>query len=164
MHLVGYAWKYILASLLSHLQAATRKVFLPVEYQNNSFWVAAWRWLNKEPKTFFNFQGFVHREYIPFDIFPRCNVTQFIYLWKAALHVWGFIYTHHQEHTELYLRYLVFVKPLLLPASTVEELELTIEAGSSNGLTDTRYCKYSSVCSWWWVEIPPKTCREIFQK
>ena len=26
------------------------------------------------------------------------------------------------------------------------------------------YCKYSCVCSWWWVEIPPETCRAVFQK
>ena len=40
----------------------------------------------------------------------------------------------------------------------------TVLAGSSNGLTSTRYCKYSCVCSWWWVEIPPETSRAVFQK
>jgi hypothetical protein len=40
----------------------------------------------------------------------------------------------------------------------------TIAAGSSNSLTSTRYYKYSCVCSWWWVEIPPQTCRAVFQK
>ena len=58
----------------------------------------------------FNIQGPVHRKYIPFDIFPtRCNITQFIYFWKTALHVSGGISTHHQEHTQLYLQYLLFV-------------------------------------------------------
>ena len=71
-------------------------------------------------------------------------------------YVSGGISTHHQEHTQEYLQYLVRVKWLLLPAA--------IAAGSSNGLTSTRYCKYACVCSWWWVEIPPKTCRAIFQK
>ena len=87
--------------------------------------------------------------------------------------------------TQLYLQYLVLVKPLLLPAAIVEELELqphqnrytqfphqtqtssnssTIAADSSNGLTSSRYCKYSCVCSWWWVEIPPETCRAVFKK
>ena len=62
---------------------------------------------------------------IPFVIFPIiCNITQFIYFWKTALHVSGGISTHHQEHTQLYLQYLVLVKPLLLPAAIVEELEL----------------------------------------
>ena len=69
----------------------------------------------------------MHRKYIPFDIFPtRCNITQFIYLWKTALHVSGGISTHHQEHTQLYLQYLVLFKPLLLPAALVEELELAV--------------------------------------
>ena len=72
----------------------------------------------------FNVQGSVHRKYIPFDIFPtRCNVIQFVYFWKTALHVSGGVSTHHQEHTQLYLQYLVLVKPLLLPAAIVEELE-----------------------------------------
>jgi hypothetical protein len=47
-----------------------------------------------------------------------------IYFWKTALHVSGGISTHHQKHTQLYLHYLVLVKPLLLPAALVEELEL----------------------------------------
>ena len=72
----------------------------------------------------FNVHGSVHCKY-PFDIFPTiCNITQFIYFWKTALHVSGGISTHHQENTQLYLQYLVLVKPLLLPVAIVEELEL----------------------------------------
>jgi len=72
----------------------------------------------------FNVQWSVHRKY-PFGIFPtRCNITQFIYFWRTALHVSGGISTRHQEHIQLYLQYLVLVKPLLLPAAIVEELEL----------------------------------------
>jgi len=51
-------------------------------------------------------------------------MTQLLYFWKTALHVSGGISTHHREHTQLYLQYLVLVKPLLLSASIVEELEL----------------------------------------
>ena len=36
-----------------------------------------------------------------------------------------------------------------------------IAAGSSNGLTDTRCCRYSCLCSWWWVVVPPETCRAV---
>ena len=72
----------------------------------------------------FNVQGSVHRKYIPLDIFPtRSNIIQFI-SGKIALHVSGGNSTHHQEHTQLYLQYLVLVKPLLLPAAIVEQLEL----------------------------------------
>ena len=49
--------------------------------------------------------------------------TVYLYL-ETALHVSGSISTHHQEHTQLYLQYLVLAKPLLLPAAIVEELEL----------------------------------------
>ena len=61
----------------------------------------------------------------------------------------------------MYLQHLVFVTPLLLPAAIVEELELvrhpqftqtgsnssTIAAGSNNGVTNTRCCRYSCLCS-----------------
>jgi len=50
--------------------------------------------------------------------------TQFVYFWKTTLHVSVGTSTYHQEHTQLYLQYLVLVKPLLLSAAIVEELEL----------------------------------------
>ena len=72
---------------------------------------------------------------------------------ETALHVSGGTTTHHQERKELYLQHLVFVRPLLLPT--------TIAAGSSNGLTNTRCCRYSCLRSWWWVVVPPETCRAV---
>ena len=58
----------------------------------------------------FNVQRSMYRNFIPFDIFPiRCNVTQFIYFCKTAVHVSGAISTHHQGHTQLYIQYLVLV-------------------------------------------------------
>jgi len=74
---------------------------------------------------FFEVQVSVYRKFITFGIFlTRCKFTQFIYFWKTALHVSGGISTHHQEHTQLYLQYLVHVKPLLLLSVIVEELEM----------------------------------------
>ena len=42
---------------------------------------------------------------------------------ETALRVSGGTTTHHQERKQLYLQHLVFVTPLLLPATIVEELE-----------------------------------------
>jgi len=50
---------------------------------------------------------------------------------ETALHVSGGTSTHHQERKQLHLQHWVFVTTLLLPAAIV--------AGSSNGLTNTRY-------------------------
>ena len=71
-------------------------------------------------RTFkFSVQGYAHRK-LPFDIFPtKCNVTQFIYFWKSTLHVSGGI-SPIIRSTQLYLQYLVLVKPLLLPVVIVE--------------------------------------------
>jgi hypothetical protein len=83
-------------------------------------------YLRGVPRRYVSFTILQNSEaYIPFDTFPtRCIFTRFIYFWKSALHVWGGISTHHQEHTQLYLQYLVGVKPLLLPVTIVDELEL----------------------------------------
>jgi len=37
----------------------------------------------------------------------------------------------------------------------------TIAAGSSNGVTNTRCCRYSCMRSWWWVVVPPETRRAV---
>jgi hypothetical protein len=48
--------------------------------------------------------------------------TFYLYL-ETSLHVSGGTSTHHQERIRLYLQHLVFVTPLLLSASIVEEME-----------------------------------------
>jgi hypothetical protein len=48
--------------------------------------------------------------------------TVYLYL-KTALYVSGGTSTHHQERIQQYLQHLVFVTPLLLSATIVEELE-----------------------------------------
>ena len=49
--------------------------------------------------------------------------TVYSYL-ETSLHVSGGTSTHHQERIQLYLQHPVFVTPLLLSATIVEELEL----------------------------------------
>jgi len=37
----------------------------------------------------------------------------------------------------------------------------TIAADSRNGVTNTRCCRYGSMRSWWYMEVPPETCRAV---
>jgi hypothetical protein len=71
-----------------------------------------------------------------------CNKMQrytvYLYL-ETAPHVSDGTSAHHQERIQLYLQHLVFIRPLLLPAA--------IAAGISNGLTNTRCCRYSCMRS-----------------
>jgi hypothetical protein len=48
--------------------------------------------------------------------------TVYLYL-ETALHISGGTSTHHQECIQLYLQHLVFVTPLPLSATIMEELE-----------------------------------------
>ena len=52
---------------------------------------------------------------------------------ETALHVSGGTTTHHQERKQLYLQRLVFVTPLLLPATVMEELELQFQLFHDSG-------------------------------
>jgi hypothetical protein len=36
-----------------------------------------------------------------------------------------------------------------------------IAADSSNGMTNTWCCRYSCLRSWWWLMVPPETCRAV---
>jgi hypothetical protein len=86
--------------------------------------------------------------------------TVYLYL-ETTLHVSGGTFTHHQERIHLYLHHLVFVTPLLLSAAIswnrfecavggvrhpqhtqTGSNSFTIAADSSNGVTNTRCCRY----------------------
>jgi len=46
-------------------------------------------------------------------------------------------------------------------SNSVTNTRCYIVAGSSNGVTNTRRCRYSCLRSWWWVVVPPETCRAV---
>jgi hypothetical protein len=67
----------------------------------------------------FEVHGFVNCKYISIYIKQVATFIQFIYVClETVLHVSGITSTHHQERKQLYLQHLVFVRPLLLPASS----------------------------------------------
>jgi hypothetical protein len=85
-----------------------------------------------------------------------------IYLYlETALHVSGGTSTHHQERIQLYLQHLVFVTPLLLSAAIMKELELVWVCCGWRTPQHTQTSRYSCMRSWWWVEVPPETCRAV---
>ena len=86
----------------------------------------------------FNVHGSVHHNNIRIYIQQDATLNSLFYM-ETALHVSGGTSTHHQERIQLYLQHLVFVRPLLLPAA--------IAAGTSNGVTNTRCCRYSCMRS-----------------
>jgi hypothetical protein len=65
----------------------------------------------------------MHHNNIPIYIQQDATLHSLFYL-ETALHVLGGTTTHHKERKQMYLQHLVFVRPLLLPAANVEELEM----------------------------------------
>ena len=91
----------------------------------------------------------------------RRNVTQFIYLCEK-LYMFQAVPPPIIRISNCIYSIRYFVKTLLLPATVVEETELssissTTVAGSSKFWQSTRCCIYS-LRSWWWAEAPPETC------
>jgi hypothetical protein len=83
--------------------------------------------------------------------------TFYLYL-ETALHDSGGTFTHHQERIQLYLQHLVFecaVGGVRHPQHTQAHSKhtqtgsnsSTIAADISNGVTNTRYCRYSCMRS-----------------
>jgi len=111
----------------------------------------------------FNVHVSARRNNIVIYIQQDATLHSLFYL-ETALHVSVGTITHHQKRKQLYLQHLVFVTLLLLSAAIVEELELvsvccgwstrtssnssTIMTDSSNGVTNTRCCRYSCLRSW----------------
>jgi hypothetical protein len=86
----------------------------------------------------FNVHGSVYHKNILIYVKQDATLHSLYYL-EIALHVSGGTTTHHQERKQLYLQHRVFVTPLLLPAAGA--------AGNSNGVTNTRCCRYSCLRS-----------------
>jgi hypothetical protein len=86
----------------------------------------------------FNVHGSMHRNNILIYSQRDAALQSLCYL-ETALHVPGGTTTRYQKPKQLYLQHLVLVRPLLLPAA--------IAAGSSNGLTNNRCCRYSCLRS-----------------
>jgi hypothetical protein len=78
--------------------------------------------------------------------------TVYLYL-QTAPHVSSGTSTQHQERIQLYLQHLVLVTPLLLLTllhsqhTKTGSNSSTIVADSSNGVTNTRCCRYSCMRS-----------------
>jgi hypothetical protein len=87
--------------------------------------------------------GSMHRKNILIYIQQDATLHSLFYL-ETSLHVLGGTIAHHQERKQLYLQHLVFVTPLLLHTA--------IAAGSSNGVTNTRYSRIDTAPDngWWY--------------
>ena len=118
---------------------------------------------NKFNPSYFNLQGGskLGTQYIVYKLllytyfWPTLYIQQdatlhSLFYLEAVLHFSGRTITHHQERKQLYLQH-----------TQTSSNSSTIAADSSNGVTNTRCCRYSCICSWWWVEVPPETCRAV---
>jgi len=97
----------------------------------------------------------VHRNNIPIYIQQDVTLHSSFYL-ETALHVSGWY--HHPSsgaQTTVSTAFGICDAVIAICHSS------TTVADSSNGLTSTRCFRHSCLRSWWWVVLPPETCRAV---
>jgi hypothetical protein len=80
-----------------------------------------------------------------------------------VLHTWrvvGHVFAGCWQRPATTYRYC-YLPPSRQVAVTVWKMPAAIAAGSSNGVKNARCCRYRCMCSWWWLEVPLKTCRAV---
>jgi len=122
----------------------TKRNFVHIHYAWYHTWITSSRGHSNTVSTI-NFHSNIYS--------TRCNVTWFIYIWKPLCmfrvvpppivrSTYNCIYSiWYLSHSYCYL-----------PLSA---------AGSSNSVTNNICCRYSCMRSWWWVAVPPETCRAV---
>ena len=107
----------------------------------------------------------VHASWINVSNCPtRCNYIQFHYISANSSTCFGW-YPHPSSGTHVNCNYSIWhwlnricYRPLSWSSSSNSS---TIADGSRYGLTSDRCCRYSCVCSWWWVKVPPETSTAV---
>jgi hypothetical protein len=98
------------------------------------------------------------------NIYPtRCNVTQFIYI-RKLLYMFRVVLPPiiRSAYNCIYSIWYLSHRGVRHPQhSNRFQLFQLIAADSNNGVTNTRCCSYSCLCSWWWMEVQPETCRAV---
>jgi hypothetical protein len=70
-------------------------------------------------------------------------ILRFLAPWIVTICSYWYVGVRHPQHTQ------------------TGSNSSTVAADSSNGVTNTRCCRYSCMCSWWWVEAPPEIRRAV---
>jgi len=102
----------------------------------------------------FYIQWSVHRVICGNNYPKRWNNIQFIYICKL-LHMFRVAIIIQKDA----IIYSLFIS---VNYSTCSNL-VTFTTGSSNGLINATYCRYSDMSCWWLVEIPLETCRVMYR-
>ena len=105
----------------------------------------------------------MHRKYIPIYIQQDATLHS-LYIWKL-LYMFRVVPPPiiRSAYNCIYSIWYLSHRYSYLPLSWKSWNSSTIAAGSSIGVKNIRCCRYSYSCmsSWWWVAVPPETCRAV---
>ena len=106
-----------------------------------------------------NVHGSMHRKCIPVYIQQDATLHSLFISGNCSTYFGWYLHPSSGAHTTVSTA--SGTCQTVTATSHYSSISSTTAAGSSNGLTSTRCCRYSCVCSWWWVEVPSATCRAV---
>ena len=129
-------------------------------------------------KNKFNVRGSVHRKYIPIYVQQDATVHSLFISGNCSTCFRWYLHPSSGAHTTVSTAFGIChtVTPNCRYCGRVgtglsvrqhtqtSSNSSTIAASSSNGVTKTRRCSYSCMCSWWWVEVLAETRRAVSRK
>jgi hypothetical protein len=134
----------------------------------------------------FNVHGSVHRESMPIIVQQDATMHSLLYFCKL-LYMFRVVtpsiirstynYNYSTWHWSNFGKRSVWsqlmmrsMDPFLLPPKIIRSREVAYLSSLADvthcfcrNLTSARSCNYSYMCSWWWVELPPETCKAIYR-
>ena len=102
----------------------------------------------------------VHRKYNSKLQPTRCNVSWFIYFYSCSTCFMRFLRPSSGAHNCTYT--FRYCQPALLLAAILDEMEqfhLIHDSSKQQYWLTIPESVCTVVCSWWWAEEPPETCR-----
>jgi hypothetical protein len=111
-------------------------------------------WTGVNAHETFNVYGSVHRKYIPIYIQQDATLHSLFISGNCSTCFGWYLHPSSGAHTT------VFTASGICQTVTAT---CRYSGRSINGVRNTRSCRYICLRSWWWVVVPPETCRAVFR-
>jgi hypothetical protein len=84
-----------------------------------------------------------------------------MFMGPCIITIFHYMFSKMQRYTVYFIWKLFYMFRVVLPPSIRTQTTVSTATVSSNGVTNTRCCRYNCLHSCWWVVVPLETCRAV---